>query len=203
VITPTYINVGLVTIGDTYVQKVTLFNTGTGLLDVPSIVSDDPDFTPDAGSMQILFNNWDSLYVTFEPLAPGVDTATVTFTSNGPTSPLTLVLVGEGTHTVGVGDDIPLAFSLGQNMPNPFAGTTMIRYALPVRSRVELDVFDLQGKRVARLAEGEQEAGHYSVPFGAGARTLEGRLQGVRSGVYFYRLRAGSFLATRKMLLLH
>ena len=82
-------------------------------------------------------------------------------------------------------------------------GSTHIDFAIPMAVPVKLEVFDLQGKRVATLVDGVREPGRYSIPFGAGARTAQGASVGVvGSGVYFYRLRAGSFLATRKMLLL-
>jgi photosystem II stability/assembly factor-like uncharacterized protein len=202
VVTPSYLNIGLVAVGQSFVRKVTLTNFGTGLLDVVSIVSDDSDFVVDESQMQIAETVSDSLFLTFQPLVIGPDTAIVTFTTNGPESPVTVMFLGEGTSTVDVGGDRPVAFALGQNHPNPFTGVTTIRYALPVRTNVRLDVFDLQGKRVARLVDGEQAPGHYTVPFGAGVRTTGGAVRDVRSGVYFYRLHAGGYTATRKMLLL-
>jgi hypothetical protein len=69
---------------------------------------------------------------------------------------------------------------------------TIISYQLPVASQVSLKVFDVLGREVATLVERQQEAGRYQVPFNAANMT---------SGVYFYTLRAGNFLQTRKMLL--
>jgi formylglycine-generating enzyme len=84
-------------------------------------------------------------------------------------------------------------FSLYQNFPNPFNPTTTIRYGLPNRSHVTLSVFNTLGQQVAVLQNGEQEAGYHEVKF-------EG--SGLSSGVYFYRLRAGSFLESKRFLLL-
>ncbi len=87
---------------------------------------------------------------------------------------------------------MPRTFELGQNYPNPFNPSTVISYQLPVASEVSLKVYDVLGREVATLANGRQEAGRYSVSFNA---------SGFASGVYFYRLQAGQFVQTRKMML--
>jgi hypothetical protein len=83
-------------------------------------------------------------------------------------------------------------FELAQNYPNPFNPTTSIRYQIPTAETVNLKVYDILGKEVATLVNGRQEAGNYTVPFNAVR---------LASGVYFYRLQAGGFVETRKMLL--
>lgn len=88
---------------------------------------------------------------------------------------------------------IPAAFSLEQNYPNPFNPTTIIRYALPHARRVRLEVFNTLGQQVAQLVNGDQGAGYYEVQFTS---------SGLASGVYFYRIQAGSFVQTKKLLLL-
>jgi hypothetical protein len=94
---------------------------------------------------------------------------------------------------------LPRDFALLQNYPNPFNPTTTIKYALPVRSRVSLKVFNVLGQRVAELVNGEQQAGYYSAEWSAG----------VASGIYFYRIEALAvgeqgrrFVETKKMILL-
>jgi hypothetical protein len=200
--TPLSADFGQVTIGESLPMKVSLENAGLVVLELTSIVSDNPDFVPDASSLTIAAEGMDSLFVTFAPLAEGPDTAVVTILTNGPNNPVVIVLSGEGMNTVDVPGGAPAAFALGQNQPNPFTGVTMIRYALPIRTPVVLDVYDLQGQRVATLVDGLQEPGTYTVPFGPGVGAAGGRMRDVRAGVYFYRLRAGAFMATRKMLLL-
>ncbi|MGM0739377.1 MAG: Ig-like domain-containing protein, partial [Bacteroidota bacterium] len=88
--------------------------------------------------------------------------------------------------------DLPQQFKLEQNYPNPFNPTTLIGYELPVNSEVSLEVFDMLGRRVAVLVDGMVEAGSHQVNFDA-AR--------LSSGVYIYKLKAGSQTITRKMTL--
>ena len=87
---------------------------------------------------------------------------------------------------------LPRTFELGQNYPNPFNPSTVISYQLPVASEVSLKVYDMLGREVATLVSGRQEAGRYSVSFNAAS---------LSSGVYFYRLQAGAFVETKKMML--
>jgi hypothetical protein len=96
--------------------------------------------------------------------------------------------------TTGVkSEPMPASFDLSQNYPNPFNPTTTIRYQLPSASRVTLAVFDVLGREVAVLVDGER---------GAGAHIAEWNAEGNASGVYFYRISAGSFVMTKKLLLL-
>lgn len=94
---------------------------------------------------------------------------------------------------------IPGEYSLGQNYPNPFNPSTTIRYELPTRSRVTLEIFNVLGQQVHHLVNVEQGAGYYSVDWQAA----------VSSGVYFYRIQAVAvddpqkqFVGTKKLLLL-
>jgi len=87
--------------------------------------------------------------------------------------------------------DVPREFSLGQNYPNPFNPTTTIAYALPQAEQVELRVYDLNGHQVHALVNEKKEAGEYNVEFDAAT---------LPTGVYFYQLRAGHFVKTRKLI---
>jgi len=86
----------------------------------------------------------------------------------------------------------PGEFSLDQNYPNPFNPSTTIRYGLANRSHVTLRVFNILGQQVAQLVHGGVESGYHRVQFDG---------NGLSSGVYFYRLQAGEFVQTRKLLL--
>jgi hypothetical protein len=89
------------------------------------------------------------------------------------------------------------AFVLIQNYPNPFNPSTQIQYNLAKPSQVSLKVYNMLGNEVATLVNSRQESGSYTVPFNAG--TGESALS---SGVYVYRLEAGSFVATKKLILM-
>ncbi len=88
--------------------------------------------------------------------------------------------------------------SLSQNVPNPFNPTTTIRFVIPQRTHVELAVFDAQGKRIITLVDGVVEAGNRSAEWNG----RDWRGASVATGVYFYRLAAGSTALSKKMLLL-
>jgi hypothetical protein len=87
----------------------------------------------------------------------------------------------------------PMEFSLDQNYPNPFNPTTTIKYAVPKTVNVDLKVFDILGREVKTLVNETKSAGYYEVQFNANS---------LAGGVYFYRLKAGEYIKTGKMLLL-
>jgi len=89
-------------------------------------------------------------------------------------------------------------FELQQNHPNPFNPTTTIRYTIPQNVPVRLQIFDVKGRLVRTLVDENQQAAFYKMEWNG----RNNRGQQVSSGVYFYRLRAGSFTETRKMMLL-
>ncbi|MEW6196868.1 MAG: alpha/beta fold hydrolase [Bacteroidota bacterium] len=89
--------------------------------------------------------------------------------------------------------NISYSFELKQNYPNPFNPTTTISYSIPETQFVTLKIFDVLGKEVATLVNEEKLSGNYEIKFNGG---------GLPSGVYFYRLRVGNFVQTKKLLLL-
>lgn len=91
------------------------------------------------------------------------------------------------------GDRIPTEYNLNQNFPNPYNPITTIKYQIPEFSFVTLKVYDVLGNEVAILVNEEKPIGNYGIEFDA--TTLP-------SGIYFYRLRAGDFIETKKMILL-
>ena len=93
---------------------------------------------------------------------------------------------------------IPKEFALEQNYPNPFNPSTIITFALPRPSFVKLEVFNLLGQEVAVLANGQLRAGVHHVTWDG----FDNSGNSVSSGVYFFRIDAGDFTSTRKMLLI-
>lgn len=84
-------------------------------------------------------------------------------------------------------------FTRDKNYPNPFNPLTIIRYAVPLRSQVTLTVFNALGQPVSTLVSGSEEAGRHEVKFDG---------SNLASGVYFYRIQAGSFIQAKKLVLL-
>jgi hypothetical protein len=104
--------------------------------------------------------------------------------------------------TTGVNEDkrdlTPEAFALSQNYPNPFNPTTEIQFTIVNRLLTIVKVFDVLGREVATLVNEVKEPGTYTVQFSANG----GNGSNLASGVYFYRLQAGSFVQTKTLLLL-
>ena len=114
----------------------------------------------------------------------------------------------EYSNIIDVIVDAPIKFSLEQNFPNPFNPTTKIKFSIPsVTLRqaqsditVTLKVFDVLGNEVATLVDEYKPAGTYNVEFNTASHS--GEVRNLPSGVYFYQLKAGIFIETKKMLLL-
>jgi photosystem II stability/assembly factor-like uncharacterized protein len=92
----------------------------------------------------------------------------------------------------------PLSFLLQQNYPNPFNPSTSIQYAINSTQFVTLKVYDLLGREVATLVNEEKPAGSYEIDFNVGRDSSPA----LASGIYFYKLQAGDFVETKKMILL-
>jgi photosystem II stability/assembly factor-like uncharacterized protein len=89
--------------------------------------------------------------------------------------------------------DLPQTFHLAQNYPNPFNPSTTIHYSIPTDGFVKLSVFNALGEKVSTLVNEFKSAGNYEIKFDA---------KNLRSGIYFYRIEAGKFNNTKKMILL-
>lgn len=142
-------------------------------------------------------NNIDNASFTW--IAPAAGTGDVILTlaglqgsKSGPNTKIVLTSKEQNATTVNRQRENPTLFSLEQNYPNPFNPSTTVTYSVPVRSNTTISVFDVTGKEVALLVNEVKEAGIYSVHFDA---------SGLSGGAYIYRLRAGTFTETRRMLL--
>jgi hypothetical protein len=104
--------------------------------------------------------------------------------------------LGQGCEVVAVPELAPRSFALAQNEPNPFSTVTGIRFALPRVARVRLAVYDLAGRTVALLREGDLPAGTYTAEW----RGRDDAGRQVASGVYLCRLEAGEYRAVRRLV---
>ena len=103
---------------------------------------------------------------------------------------------GGDSVQVGIDDqtpEVPGRFALAQNYPNPFNASTIIRYSLLSPSDVIIEIYDILGRRVETLVQGEQPAGYHQIAWDASNHS---------SGMYFYRIQAGEYSETKKMVLL-
>jgi len=125
----------------------------------------------------------------------------VTNTSSGPGNKyhsewfITVAITPYATPTAvsNVANNVPNAYQLYANYPNPFNPTTMISYDIPTAGTVKLVVYDMLGREIETLVNQRQNAGKYGVTFDASR---------LASGVYIYQLQAGTFVASKKLVLL-
>ncbi len=150
-------------------------------------------------------NFWKKVDLKVENYLPGADSVVLRFTA-ADEGPETLVealvddleILTTNGMVLPVGDPArepaqPGRFLLGGNYPNPFNGRTIITYTLPADAEVSLTIHDLLGREAARLVGGRQRAGSHRIPWDPG---------GLPSGIYYYRLSAGTFHGTGKLLYL-
>ena len=198
-----------VPLGKTVQHSFPLYNVGTGSLIISSIniipvgKSEISAFSLLNGRTPIMIEP-DSIYtliVEFTPTEAITYFAELSFTHNG---------AGDGLYTPNFirkpfffGSDrvvstdepaeIPTAYSLSQNYPNPFNPTTKIEYSLPEATMVRLTVYNDLGQEVSILVNEYQGTGKYTVDFNA---------NNLPSGIYFYKIQAGNFNKTQKMVLM-
>jgi hypothetical protein len=109
------------------------------------------------------------------------------------------VMFNGGPQNVTAKSALPMEFSLGQNYPNPFRETTVLRFAVPLASGVRLTVYDVAGRLVVSLVDDQLEPGYYTVEW----EGVDQAGKRVPAGVYLIELRAGSFATARKLLRTH
>ncbi len=151
-------------------------------------------FSLTSGSMDAMTDDWNymgmgGLDVSSIIINPNTG-AMLAFTSSGGmyvnNSPTTSI--GDGENNLN-----PDIYSLSQNYPNPFNPSTVIEFSLPEAAEVSLKVYDITGREIALLASGNYAKGKHSFNFEA---------RGLSSGIYFYRIIAGGFVDTKRMVLL-
>ena len=112
-----------------------------------------------------------------------------TFPNSPPNNIISYSLI---TSVGGLFGNVPSGYILNQNYPNPFNPATVIKFSIPDESFVNLTVYDVSGKKVEELVNREMPSGNFSA---------EWKASSYASGVYFYKLNAGSFSETKKMIL--
>ena len=179
----------------TFTIAGTVTANGAGLADVTMLLSGAAsDTTTTNENGEYIFDGLAAGTYTVTPMREGYafapESLTMTFPGTGTTTP---VFDGSMVATsADAGPELPVAFALEQNFPNPFNAETVIRYQLAEARPVRLDVVDLLGRTVAVLIDDTRAAGTHTVTLDA--ETLP-------SGLYFYRLHTGSTVLARRMVL--
>jgi len=182
-------------------NQIFIANSGSALLVVDSITISDSRFSLDLNNMSIESYSSKKALLQFHPDSIKNHSALLKVYSDVGVKEIVITGIGKD-NTVNVEDDIltPLVFALEQNYPNPFNPSTKIRFTIPnletvhaTSLRTTLKVYDVLGTEVATLINEYKEVGNQEIEFNAAY---------LPSGVYFYRLQAGSFVETKKMILL-
>ncbi len=185
-----------VKIGDTTSTIIQLSNVGADTLTIQDLIVSNYAFQVMIDSNLINPQESVTVSVKFIPIEIGEYHDSLLIVSDDYYNPMLYIqLVGEGLDsTLSLIDElIPTEFRLHQNYPNPFNPITTIQYELPQRSDVQITIYNLLGKKVATLVSETQEPGFKTIQWDASCHA---------SGVYFYQIRVGEFVQTRKMVLL-
>jgi hypothetical protein len=174
---------------------------GSQVLSVTQMVLNPPAIRPmyqlSRTTMSVAAGDSQFVDITFNPVNVQAYNGLLAMTNNSHNEPTKNIIVrGSGSPAQAVQiveSGMPTQFGLSQNFPNPFNPQTEIEFALPMSSPVTLTVFNVLGQEVEILASGSFTAGVYKVTFDAKNQT---------SGLYFYKLEAGSFISLKKMMLL-
>jgi choice-of-anchor B domain-containing protein len=188
---------GMNLVDSTSTLSITVSNTGLGPLTIDSVRSSNGVFMPEVtGSVVIPPDSDHTFHVSFTPDDSITYHETLTVFSNSVFHPQKeIMLTGRGAVLVGIQEnraDVG-SFSLDQNYPNPFNPSTVIRFSLPTAGYVTLKVFSVLGEEVATLVNGPTEPGNHEISWNAA---------GLPSGVYVYRLSAGHYSSSKKLLFL-
>jgi hypothetical protein len=182
-------------------NQIYIANSGSAQLNIDSITISDPRFSSNNNSVVIESYSFSKIQIDFNPDSIKNYNATLTVYSDGGIKNILLNGIGKN-NPVNVEDEAsdPLAFALEQNYPNPFNPYTTIKYTVAnvtlsgvEGSPVQLKVFDILGNEVATLVNEYKTAGNYIINFDA---------SNLSSGIYFYQLRSGNYLETKKLTLL-
>jgi len=189
------ISFGSIRVGSFKDTTVTVSNTGRDTLRILGISSTNAAFSARPTSKTVPPTQSFPDTLRFTPSSAGTASALILISSNALSSPDTIRVSGNGILTTveKLPSEVPKEFSLGQNYPNPFNPSTTIEFALPKSAFVTLRVYDLLGRQVGELVNEKPGPGNYKTQWDA---------RGLASGVYFYRLTAGDFVETKKLLLL-
>ncbi len=193
---PDTLEFGAVCVNDSLDMTFFVTNTGGDTLQGSiSEICDQYSIVNGGGPFSLAANETLFVGVQLKPTSVGSHNCTI---DTGDSTCIDVVCTGTGDPPSGIGTNRFLTFALNQNYPNPFNPTTTISFALPEMVRARLAIFDLEGKLVRTLVDEILSEGvKHAIWDGKDARGNP-----ASSGVYFYRLKAGDKVLTKKMVLL-
>jgi Arylsulfotransferase (ASST)/Secretion system C-terminal sorting domain/Cep192 domain 4 len=187
-----------VPVGDSASLNIQLKSNSSNIINISGYFCNNSSYSIEH-SLPFILQPFQSEQITikFKPNSDGYFIDTLHIRSGTPTSRIAQILIitasTDSSYTFVENESNELKYELNQNYPNPFNPATMINWQSPVAGKQTIKVFDVLGKEVATLVDECKPAGKYEVEFNAAS---------IPSGVYFYQLQAGSFIQTRKMILL-
>ena len=195
---PTAIDMGILGLNLTAHAYIAVVNTGGDTLDVTSIASTDPDFGIDKAVLTLAPEAYEYIRVTYvSGSVEVVDSTDIVILSNdSDESPITIPVAVQVADVSGIDEtpDRTAGMNLHQNRPNPFSRRTTVAFSLDRAADIDLSVYDIEGRLVARVVDGRRlAAGDHRMEFVAG---------NLPSGIYYYRLAAGGRVLSRPMLIL-
>ncbi len=180
-------------------SQIYIANSGSTQLSIDSITISDPRFTSNDNTASIESYSFSKVQIEFNPDSIKNYNATLTVYSNGGIKNILLTGIGKDNSVNVEGDvSLPIAFTLEQNYPNPFNPSTRISWQSPVGGHQTLKIYDVLGNEVATLVNEYRDAGKYKIDFIVAQESFPA----ISTGIYFYRLQAGDFVQTKKMVLL-
>ena len=200
------LNFGTLSLGDSSYKKLWVKNTREDIATINEFYLKDQAFTvSNELPIRIPKNDSVKLVVKFKPSDAGYyhNKLNIRYVKDSLLLGLQVDLYGTANKIVNVDNFNTInEFSLSQNYPNPFNPSTFIEYRIKDREFVSLKIYNVLGKEVATLVDEEKQAGSYKVEFNSNSNLLPSKSGSLPSGIYFYRLKAGSFISVKKMLLL-
>ena len=206
-VAPSIVNLDSIVVGTSKWSAFVILNPGTEDLVITQVQSSNPNFSVMIfpGTFKIKPGEKKIIPIYYSPhLAPNqgtYDDCYISIASNviGGLSPVYCKAIPFTPNSVDEKNKIS-SFALFQNYPNPFNPSTVISWQLAVGTYVTLKIFDVLGNEIATLINEEQQAGNHSYKFDA-TNNPQLTTNTLSSGIYFYQLRAGSFVQTKKFIL--
>lgn len=196
---------GAILVGESAMLPLTINNVGSAVM-IGTLSTTAPFYLVPAGGEPVSQLNYVvyagtavEIMVAFMPVADGTFPGFVDITSDDPGAPTTQIsLLALANPVSNPTDVVPIVTELKGNYPNPFNPTTNIQYSIKEAGAVRIDVYNILGQKVRTLVDANMAAGNYNVTWNG----KDQRNNNVASGIYFYKMQAGKYSSTKKMVLM-